>query len=432
MIRLCRWLSLFALLSVFTASAWANQLNSARLSATPEKTRLVFELASAPSYSTSRLAGPDRIVIDLKATTLNTNLTTLAGKSALIKRIRTSQPAAKGQLRLVLDMASPASFKAFKLGPSGSAGHRLVVDLSNRKSSASRHKTIKPGRKVVIAIDAGHGGKDPGSIGPSGTYEKNVVLPIAKKLKAKIDATPGFKAVLVRGGDYFVSLNKRSEKARQADADLLVSIHADAFAKPQPRGASVWILSLKRANSEMGRWLEQDDKLSELRGIGEVISQSSANDEDLQRTIVDLARQNNMAESHTLAGNILKEFKAFTTLHKRTPQAASLAVLKSPDLVSLLVETGFISNPNEERLLRSSNHQDRLARGLQKAITNHFKANPPRDSWLAQTQTHKVKSGESLSLIARRYGVSLTSLKQANKLSSNNIRIGQKLVIPRV
>ncbi|QIZ78648.1 AMIN domain-containing protein [Ferrimonas lipolytica] len=429
--RLLRTLSLI-LLGLFTVSAWANQVNSARLSATAEKTRLVFELSQKPNFTTSRLSSPDRIVIDIKNTTLKTKLEGLAKQTKLIERIRTSQPAGKGQLRVVLDMAYPSSYKAFKLGPSGKVGHRLVVDVSPSSSKAAKAQVVKPGRDIVIAIDAGHGGKDPGSIGPSGIYEKNIVLPIAKQLKAKIDATKGFRAVLIRSGDYFVSLNQRSEQARQADADLLVSIHADAFSSPQPRGASVWVLSLGRANNEMGRWLEKDDKLSELRGIGEVISESSQGDEDLQRTIVDLARQNNMAESHTLAGHILSEFNGFTKLHKKQPQAASLAVLKSPDLVSLLVEVGFISNPKEEKMLRSSAHQNRLANALQKTITNYFKSNPPRDSWLAQTRTHKVSSGESLSVIARRYGVTLTALKQANHLKNNTIRIGQNLVIPRV
>ncbi|WP_028115764.1 N-acetylmuramoyl-L-alanine amidase [Ferrimonas senticii] len=426
----CRWL-LPVVLLLSSAASWANTLTATRIHESPTNTRLVFELSAKPTYATSRLSNPDRIVIDIKDTRLTAKLDNLAKQSKLLKRVRTSKPAGQGQLRLVLDMAASASYKAFALGPSGKSPHRLVVDLKPTKATSTA-KPNSPGRKVVIAIDAGHGGKDPGSIGPSGTYEKNVVLPIAKKLKAKIDATPGFEAVLVRSGDYFVSLDNRSERARAANADLLLSVHADAFSNPQPRGASVWILSLRRANSEMGRWLEQDDKLSELRGIGEVISQSSQGDQDLSRTIVDLARQNNMAESHTLAGDILGEFKTFTKLHKREPQSASLAVLKSPDLVSMLVEVGFISNPQEERLLRSSAHQDKLATAMQKAVTRYFKSNPPRDSWLAQTQTHKVKSGESLSVIAQRYGVSLADLKQANKLRSNTLHIGQQLVIPRV
>ncbi len=424
---------LILLFGLFSSLTWANQVNSIRIHATKEKTRLVFDLQSKPNYSTERLASPDRIVLDLKKTKLNTKLDGLAEKTDLVRRLRTSQPAASGELRLVLDMASPASYKVFALGPSGSAGHRLVLDLSPAaQASVAAPSSSRPARNVVIAIDPGHGGKDPGSIGPSGTYEKNVVLPIAQRLKAKIDATPGFEAVLVRSGDYFVGLDQRSVIARRANADLLVSIHADAFNDPKPSGASVWILSLRRAQSEMGRLLERDDRLSELRGIGEVISQSTQGDEALQRTIVDLARQNNMSESHTLASSILNEFKSFTKLHKAEPQAASLAVLKSPDLVSLLVEVGFISNPAEERLLRTSAHQKRLAQALQRTIVQHFQKTPPRDSLLAQQQgnVHRVSSGESLSIIARQYGISVTALKKANNLNSNTILVGQRLTIP--
>ncbi|MBY6187658.1 N-acetylmuramoyl-L-alanine amidase [Marinobacter hydrocarbonoclasticus] len=417
------------ILTLMAGPAMANQLERIRISHSPEKTRVVLDMAAKPDYSAFRLTGPDRLVVDLKRTRLKADLSALEKASPLIRRIRTSNPQGDGDLRLVLDLTQSASHKTSALGASGQGFHRLVLDLMPTSRSPAT-VAAEPGRNVVIAIDAGHGGKDPGSIGPSGTYEKDVVLPIAQRLKAKIDATPGFEAFLVREGDYFVSLDARSAKARKKRADLLVSIHADAFTSPQPRGASVWVLSLRRANSEMGRWLERDDKLSELRGIGEVISESSQDDPHLQRTFLDLARENSMMESQALAGNMLKEMGRITRLHKSKPQFASLAVLKSPDFPSLLVETGFISNPHEERQLKDPAHQRKMANALAVAIQSHFRSNPPRDSLLAQRQTHRVKSGESLSVIARRYQVSVTALKNANQLKSDTVRIGQELVIP--
>ncbi len=416
--------------TLMAGPAMANQLEQIRISHSSDKTRVVLDMSAKPEYSAFRLTGPDRLVVDLNRTRLKANLKALESASPLIRRIRTSNPQGEGDLRLVVDLAQSASHQIQVLGKSAQGYHRLVVDLK----PTSRNPTAvsaQPGRNVVIAIDAGHGGKDPGSIGPKGTYEKDVVLPIAQKLKAKIDALPGFEAFLVREGDYFVSLDSRSAKARQKKADLLVSIHADAFTSPQPRGASVWVLSLRRANSEMGRWLERDDKLSELRGIGEVISQSSQDDPHLQRTFLDLARENSMMESQALASSMLSQLGRVTQLHKGKPQFASLAVLKSPDFPSLLVETGFISNPQEERQLKDTGHQRNLANALAVAIQAHFRDNPPRDSLLAQRQqTHRVQRGESLSLIARRYSVTVAAIKQANQLNTDTVRIGQELVIP--
>ncbi|SHH96540.1 N-acetylmuramoyl-L-alanine amidase [Ferrimonas marina] len=430
--RLLQPLGVVLLMLVLCQSAWANQVNNIRINHSADKTRVVLDMASSPDYKISRLTGPDRVVIDLTNTKLATKLDGLGEESPMMRRIRASSPSATGNLRLVLDMSVSAGHKAFRLGPSGSAPHRLVVDLSPSGGNPVQGAKAQPGRKVVIAIDAGHGGKDPGSIGPSGVYEKNVVLPIAQKLQRDLDAHSGFEAVMVRSGDYFVSLDDRSAKARTSKADLLVSIHADAFSTPQPKGASVWVLSLRRANSEMGRWLERDDKLSELRGIGEVISQTSQDDPHLQRTFLDLARENSMMESQQLAGRMLGELGRVTTLHKRRPQSASLAVLKSPDFPSLLVETGFISNPSEEAKLRTRGHQQKLANALSTAIVAHFSENPPRDSLLAQRQVHKVRRGESLSVIASRYQVSLSALRSANQLRSDTLAVGQELVIPKL
>ncbi|TKB51377.1 AMIN domain-containing protein [Ferrimonas sediminicola] len=432
--RLLAFWGLTLCLGIIPGLARATDIDTIRIWPDSNRTRVVFDLSTAPSYDSFRLDSPERLVLDLKGGRLNAKLSDLKFDSPQLKRIRSSQPPKAGTLRLVLDLKQPASHKVFKLGPKGNYGHRLVIDLMAASSGkpVAKSSQPKPGRKVVIAIDAGHGGKDPGSIGPSGTYEKNVVLPIARKLRDKINAAPGFEAIMVRSGDYFVSLDRRSELAREKRADLLLSIHADAFTSPQPKGASVWVLSKRRANSEMGRWLEKDDKLSELRGIGEVISASGSDDPHLQRTFLDLARENSMVESQAIAEQMLRRIGKITKLHKQAPQHASLAVLKSPDFPSLLIETGFISNPSEEKKLRSSAYQNKMADAIVQTVKAYFTDNPPRDALLAQTRTHKVKSGDSLSRIAQKYRVSVAAIRSANRLTSDTIQVGQTLTIPRL
>lgn len=431
---------LAVLLSCVSLCVNATEVKRVRVWPDAERTRIVLDLSSRPSYDSFRLSGPERLVVDIASGKLKTDLTKVkSGGSKQLQRIRTSKPPKSSTLRLVMDLKQASAYKIFKLGPKGEYGHRLVIDLLAGASAASKSKpTVKKpaakvtGRDIIIAIDAGHGGKDPGSIGPSGTYEKNVVLPIARKLRDKINATAGFKAVMVRNGDYFVTLNRRSEVAREKKADLLLSIHADAFTSPKPQGGSVWILSKRRANSEMGQWLEKDDKLSELRGIGEVISTSANDDPHLQRTFLDLARENSMVESQAIAEKLVKRMSRITKMHKSTPQHASLAVLKSPDFPSLLIETGFISNPNEERKLKSARYQNQMADAIYQSVKSHFTENPPRDALLAQTREHTVKSGESLSRIAKRYQVSVSAIKKTNNLKTDTLQIGQKLIIPRL
>ncbi|NRB24509.1 N-acetylmuramoyl-L-alanine amidase [Shewanella sp.] len=414
----------------------ANKLDGVRIWAAPESTRVVFDLTHAPTYTHFTLTSPSRLVVDLKGTTTALNLGKLANNSKLVKRVRISQPPSKGTLRLVIDLVKPVKASLFSLQPTAPYGNRLVVDLDASRSSVTVGQPSKPTQKlrdVVIAIDAGHGGDDPGSIGPSGIYEKKVVLEIAKKLQTKINATPGMRAVMTRTGDYFVNLNKRSEIARTSGADLLLSIHADAFTSPQPRGASVWILSMSRANSEIGRWLEQKEKHSELLGGAGEIIQNTDNEQYLAMTLLDMSMDRSMAISHNIADDVLVNLGKVTRLHKHKPESASFAVLKSPDIPSILIETGFISNHQEERLLTQREHQNNLAKAVYKGVVNYFETNPPVNSLMASRdmRKHNVRKGESLSVIAHRYQVSVTSIKKANNLKSNNIRIGQKLVIPR-
>ena len=418
-------------------SAYANTLQGVRIWAAPESTRIVLDLSEKPQYSYFHLAKPDRLVIDLKNAQSKLLLNKIKNSSKLIKRVRYSKTSKKKTLRIVLDLTKPISAKVFSLKPTNPYGDRLVIDIQakvNKRASKVVSKPKKTLRDIIIAIDAGHGGDDPGSIGPAGTYEKKVVLQIAKRLQAQINKTAGMKAILTRKGDYFVTLNGRSELARKSKVDLLVSIHADAFTSPKPRGASVWVVSKRRAKSEMGRWLEQKERHSELLGGAGDAIQNTDSEQYLAMTLIDMVSDKSLAISHNLASGILKQVGKVTKLHKRHPESANFGVLKSPDIPSILVETGFISNPKEERLLRSSKHQQKIAIAVKTGIVAYFKAHAPSDTLMANrtaSRAHKVVKGDSLSRIAKRYNVSVSKIKKANNLKSNVVRLGQRLTIPR-
>jgi N-acetylmuramoyl-L-alanine amidase len=289
---------------------------------------------------------------------------------------------------------------------------------------------------IIIALDAGHGGRDPGSIGPKGTYEKHITLAIAKKLQKRINAEKGMRAVLTREGDYYISPSQRPLMAREKKADLLISIHADAFHTPQPRGASVWTINERRSNTEFARLLENKSRQSELlSGASTVIAQS---DDDLGfvRTILDMTKEGARKSSYEASDYIIKELKKVTQMHKKDRQYASLAVLTAQDIPSILVEVGFISNPTEEKNLNWSKYRQRLADAIFIGLEKYFKIYPPNGTlWSRLEQKtdiqHVVKSGESLFKIARRYDTSIEHIKRVNNLTENSLTVNQKLVIPR-
>ncbi|MCW8331813.1 N-acetylmuramoyl-L-alanine amidase [Photobacterium sp. SDRW27] len=434
-------------IGVFSSVAMANELKGIRVWPAPDETRVVLDLQDEAAFSYFTLTKPARLVVDLKKTTLKTKLPIKVSNSAVLTKIRSSGAPEKGTYRLVFETKVGTNPNIFKLAPTpdGHYSHRLVLDLPHSKK-AVKSQPVAPKKSVtnqqallpygnddiIVAIDAGHGGEDPGSIGPSRKYEKNVTLDISKKVAAKINATPGMKAVLTRQADYFVNLNKRSDIARRNKAHLLVSIHADGFHKPHPRGASVWVLNTRRANSEIGRWLEQHEKQSELLGGGDVLSGGN-DDQYLSMAVLDLQFSHSQKEGYDVASRVLRELSKVTTLHKSKPEHASLAVLKSPDIPSLLVETGFITNPKEERLLNTKSHQNKLANAVYKGVLAYFNEKPPEGTLFASRKggvKHKVTSGQSLSVIASKYGTSVTALKKANNLKSNTLKIGQVLVIP--
>jgi len=433
-------------------AASANVINGVRVWPAPDETRIVMDMADESHYSYFTLSNPQRLVVDIQQTSNKVKLPIKVADSPVLKQIRSSSPKDKSSVRLVLDLTQSVDSEVFKLAPTpnGEYGHRLVVDLTHPGSATSQAVTKPALAKnqnvtvtrdasqyighddVVIAIDAGHGGEDPGSIGPKGRYEKQATLQIAKKIADQLNAQPGVKAVLTRKGDYYLRLDKRSEIARKEKAHLLVSIHADAFRTPEPRGASVFVLNTRRANTEISKWVEDHERQSELLGgAGQVLAKNS-NDRNVSQTLLDLQFSHSQKEGYKLAKDLLAEMGKVAHLHKSEPVNASLAVLKSPDIPSVLIETGFISNPTEEGLLFQSQHQNDLARAMSKAIMRYFEDNPPEGTLLAarkQNTKHVVKAGESLSVIAAKYGTSVDNLLQMNRLKSTSLAVGQVLMV---
>lgn len=424
----------FAMMSTVYAAQANNSIDGIRVWPAPENTRIVFDLKNTPDYSYFSLANPQRLVIDFKATKNLVNLQALAKNDKRIKKIRKSKAKNKNSTRLVLDLHEKYTLNVFPLAPAGQYGNRLVIDLFDqsriKQSVQTTNKNDK--RDIVIAIVAGHGGEDPGSIGPKGTYEKHVTLKIAKKLAALINKQKGLKAAMIRTGDYYVNHNRKTVLARQNKADLLISIHADAFTSPKPNGASVLVQSSRRANSEFTRWIANRQKESELLGgAGDTIKKTK--DKNLAITLADMKKEYTMASSYEFAEHVIKQLKKVTRLHKKRPEGLSLAVLKSSDIPSVLIETGFISNHKEERNLNSSAHQQKLAKAIFNSVDNYFSNNAPDGTYYASVsyKQHKVSRGESLSVVAQRYNVSVGQLKSVNNLRSNVVRIGQTLKIPR-
>ncbi|MGR5419339.1 N-acetylmuramoyl-L-alanine amidase [Vibrio diabolicus] len=429
--------------------AFANVVKSFRVWPSPDETRVVIDLGSEADYSYFSLSGPDRLVVDLKSTTMQAKLPVTVTDSPVLKLVRKSSPPEKGTYRLVFELKKSVQAELFKLSPTpgGQYGHRLVIDLPHgKKASTSASKPSKPAatskdmssvqraQEVLIVIDPGHGGEDPGSIGPSRRkYEKDAVLSISRKIAAQLDATPGIKTRMTRTGDYFVNLNRRVAIARENDAHLLISIHADAFTSPKPRGGSVFVLNTRRANTEIARWVENHEKQSEILGGSGNAFFTKTKDRNVNQTLLDLQFSHSQKEGYKLATEILGEMGRVAHLHNTKPINTSLAVLRSPQIPSVLVETGFISNPTEERLLFQRAHQDKLAQAITKAVVKYLKDNPPEGTVFspsAKPMVHTVKRGESLSVIANKYGLSSKALMSANNLKSTGLAIGQKLNIP--
>jgi len=438
-------LTTLMLLVVSQIALAQNTINSVRVWPSPDSTRVVFDLNDKPDFSYFMLKNPARLVIDLKNTDKLDSLPAIPKKHQIVSKLRYSKPKDSKSVRFVFELVRASKPVVFALLPTDPYKHRLVVDLVDKTPQAEpvastntsvKKRELNQERDIVIAIDAGHGGEDPGSIGPSGTYEKDITLQIAKRLERMIDAEKGMISRMVRRSDYFVNLNTRTSIARKKKADFFVSIHADAFTSPQPNGASVWVLSLRRANSEIGKWIEDKEKHSELLGGAAGVLKDTASEKYLAQALLDMSMDHSMKTGFSVAEEVVSELRKVAKMHKKRPQAASLAVLKSPDIPSILVETGFISNPREERMLKTAQHQERLAKAIFTSIKNYYMQNPPDDSLFAKLKSqfptkHKVRPGESLSILASRYNTSVSKLKTANNLKSNTLFIGQELDIPQ-
>ena len=431
-------LGLLACLTLSFSLFAKNNIDGLRIWPSPANTRLVFDLSEAPDFSYFTLSNPERLVIDIANTSNAFNFSQVENQSSLVKKVRYSTPKNKQSIRVVIELSKKLEHTVFSLPPTTPYNDRLVIDLSDDNPQPAfilDAQTASSERDIVVVIDAGHGGEDPGSIGSAGSYEKHVTLSIAKHLETLINREAGMRAVMTRTGDYYLSPNKRPEIARKHKADLLVSIHADAFVTPQPSGASVWVLSMSRANSELGRWMENTEKHSELLGGAAEIIQDTASELYLTQALLDMSMDHSLTTSYDLSRDVIAQLRSVTKMHKKAPQAASLAVLTSPDIASILVETGFISNPGEEKNLNNEQHRQRLAQSIFDGLKKYFKRLPPDGSLWARLKkehrTHQVRSGESLSLLAQRYNVDVNQLKKANNLNTDVVRIGQILTIPQ-
>jgi N-acetylmuramoyl-L-alanine amidase len=478
------WVVVAILAAMPLYAAQAAELKGARVWAGPEYTRVVLDASGPLRYTISQKDG--QVVVDLPGSRTTSSISSpsaqglyrgmsharigdgmqLTAKVAPASRLKSFvlKPASGTDYRLVLDLY-PASASVATAAPAEAAptpvvqAPAAVPSYSNpthsRRVAAEQAAAMLNGqRQVVVAIDAGHGGKDQGAHGPGGTLEKNVTLAVARDLAAQINRQPGMKAVLTRDSDFYIPLKQRYQIAREHNADLFVSIHADAFTSDDARGSSVWVLSPRGKTSEAARWLADRENRADLIG-GTTLDDK---DDSLAKVLLDLQQGWAMQASDVVAGNVLKALAQLGPTHRGYVERANFVVLRSPDVPSILVETAFISNPAEERRLRDPAHQKKLAEAVMGGVRNYFESTPPPGTWFAAEaarrngvqlasssdsgagkavatgtparDVHKVGRGESLSSIARQYGVSVGALKNANQINSNTVRAGTTLTIP--
>ncbi|HEY4091596.1 MAG TPA: N-acetylmuramoyl-L-alanine amidase [Luteibacter sp.] len=516
----------------------AADVKAARVWAGPEYTRVVFDLSGPATYKMSQGDTPGSVVLDIAGSAVAPDFSAPGGQG-LFKSMSSGKQGAAARVTATID--PKAKPKSFLLKPAGDYGYRLVLDLypggqtdpgdnapgdddtpsiakavadapaeppvaavssKSRGKAAASGKTIPAGtppmagsRKVVVAIDAGHGGEDPGARGATGLREKDVTLMVARELADQINRQPGMQAVLTRNGDYFIPLKRRYQIAREHNADMFVSIHADAFKNSDAKGSSVWVLSPRGKTSEASRWLADRENRADL--VGGVSLDDK--DDSLAAVLLDLQQGYAMQASEQIAGNVLKALGRLGPTHRGYVERANFVVLRSPDVPSILVETAFITNPSEETRLRSESHREELASAVLGGVRNYFESMPPPGTWFAaqaarrngtyvastpapvepadaddngadakpaaRTPTkapvatakpskvvakadvpakkaasgraddnirdlHRVGRGETLTGIAQQYGVSVGSLKLANKMNDNTVRVGSVMVIP--
>jgi len=424
-------------------AAQSVRVKDVRISESSDRTRIVLDLSDSAQHKLFTLANPNRVVIDLSQSDFALQGRSLPGGRGAVVNIRGANRE-DGSARLVLDLAAAARPKSFLLPPSGSQGYRIVVDLMAPGVQASGRSAGKPTvvktapqsnslRDLIIAIDPGHGGKDPGARGHGGLQEKRAVLEIGRRVAALVDAEPGMRSFMTRKDDRFLKLQQRMNLAQKAGADLFVSIHADAFTDRRVRGATVYVLSEKGATDEAARLLAQRENEADLIGGVDI----RGKDDTLASVLVDLSQNASLEASIEVGDLFIGELARIGKVRKSRVQQAGFVVLKSPDIPSLLVETAYISNAQDENNLRSVQYQQRLARAMLSGIKNYFYANPPRGTTVAElsreqrlARQHVIRRGDTLSEIAQRYNVPVARIRSENHLNSNNIRVGQTLRIP--
>ena len=432
----------FLLIVCCNFSLNAAEIEAVRMWQGPERTTVVFDLSKPLKYRLLEFKNPHRLVVDFADATVNNPLVLPKIPGAPVKRLRYARRGGD-DTRVVLDLSQRLKFDVSLLPARMQYGDRLVVSLGSKSlSKVSKSTTVLRSKKqkskpiarkrpnttrdIVIAIDAGHGGQDVGAIGPSGAYEKDLVMAISQELAKLINRYDGMRAVLTRNGDYYLDLRKRMSKARDAKADLFISVHADAFRDPRVRGSSVYVLSQRGASSEAAHWLAENENASDL--IGGV--RLDDKDDVLKSVLLDLSQTASLDASIDAAKAVLSALKQLGKVHKRDVQHAGFMVLKSPDIPSLLIETAFISNPAEETRLRSKKFRRTLAASIFSGIRTYFEQNTPPGTRLAHQRRHRVSRGDSLSVIANRYDVSMESIKLANNLPNNGVKLGTVLKIP--
>ena len=426
-------------------------MSNIRLWNAPDHTRVVLDLSGKATYNTFELDNPLRLVVDLSDSSWRGDLPTAASDDQYLKGIRTGQPT-PGITRFVLELRQKVGVNSFQLDPYDEHGYRLVIDLNTivgsapsssgaayvPPSSASNNSMVSANDQILtVAIDAGHGGEDPGARGSRGYREKIITMEIARRLKKVIDADPSMRGVLTRDGDYYIDLRKRTEKARDRGAEVFVSIHADAFRSASVSGSSVYALSQSGASSEEARWLADQENASDL--VGGV----SLKDKDalLAEVLLDLSMTKTISDGREVGAHVLKQLASVGKVHKTRVEQARFVVLKSPDIPSILVETGFLTNSEEERRLSQKDHQENLATaiyrglkayqdGIQPPLNNIARAASTGDS-TTQFITYKVRRGDTLSGIAEKYRVSISKIRQNNNIRNDVVMLGQSLRIPQ-
>lgn len=453
------WCSLLvSILCMLPASVFAADIESLDIWRSPDFTRVVIDVSKRPEYSVFVLEDPHRVVIDIRDSRMNAALQGLDMEGSPVTAVR-SGSRNQTDTRIVLDLSSPINPSSYSLPPNAEHGERLIIDLYDAGTQApalapatmsgDQDASVAPvepviaesasRRNIVVAIDAGHGGSDPGAIAKDGhMQEKDIALAISRAVAERIRAMPGFEPVMIRDGDYYVQLQQRPQLARQKRADIFLSIHADSHATSRAEGMTIYALSQSTAEDENIRRVTEKENSSDLLGGNSGDTSLRNVDDDLALTLLDLSMAWSIEQSMAAGSYILNATGNVARLRRDVPQQGNFWVLRSPDIPSLLIETGYLSNPAEARRLASADYQRRLADSIVQGVMNYFYERPPEGSLIAWQKANNqgpdrqyvVTRGDSLSLIAQRHNVSLSQLRSANSLRGDTIQVGQTLSIP--